>query len=195
MMRKFFVAATVAAAAAASANAQITFSNVTIGGSLAGTVSFATGPTDIDFTSTAIVGDAMAARSGDIAIEYIAQADAGLFSDQIVLSLLGALQGSGQITILEQVFDLTQVGEPIIANFMTTITDNADLPLDETLVFSTTSERVRVNKRILLDATTDTPAFDLASVALIEQNFGVMPEPASAALLAIGVLLGMRRRA
>lgn len=194
MMRKLIATVVLATAGVASAAAQITFSNVVIGGSLGGSVSFATGATDIDFTSTAIVGDGMASRSGDITIEYIAEADMGLASDQIILSLLGALSGSGQIMILEQVFDLTQVGTPLIASFQDTLTSNADLPLDETLMFSVPSTRVRVNKRVLIDATADTQEFDLASVALIEQNFGVIPEPASIGLLLAGGLVALRRR-
>lgn len=193
MMLKHVAAIAIAGSFAASAVANVTFSDVMITGPLAGTFSFMTGDCDIDFTSTAIVGDGQALRSGEASISYIAEADMGLMSDELSLNTLGALSGSGTLTILEQVFDLTQVGEPMIGSFMATLTMNSELPLNATIMFDTPSTRVRVNKRVTLNAVTETAELDLASVALIEQRLNTVPEPASLLLLGIGAMFIRRR--
>ena len=176
-----------------SAVANVSFSDVSITGPLAGTFTTNIGACDIDFVSTAIVGDSQAMRSGEASITYVAQANAGLMSDQLSLNTLGALSGSGTLTILEQIFDLTQVGEPMIGSFMTTLTMNSQLPLNQTIMFDTPSERIRVVKRVGLNAVEDTAALDLASVALIEQTLNTVPEPTSLLLLGVGAMMIRRR--
>lgn len=195
-MRKFLrntVVALLAAAAVAPAGASITFSNIVIGGSLALPNSVVTGSQSIDFIfDDATVGDIVdPRRSGDIQITYEATSSVGLVQDQLVLSVLGALSGSGVIVFNETVEDLNNPG--IIASYGVTLNSNDQLPHAATLNFSRTSNHVRVTKSIRLNAPA-TDAFDLSNVSLIEQTFREVPEPSALALLALGGLSLLRRR-
>ncbi|MBK8915928.1 MAG: hypothetical protein IPM64_15270 [Phycisphaerales bacterium] len=177
------------AVASAAANAAVTFSNVVIRGSLSAGASAATGASDIDFTlPNAAVGDSLPSRTGNIVITYEANSTEALTQNLLVLS--GALAGSGTIFFNEVVEDLINPG--IIATYNVVLSANDQLPHNATLNFSRPSTHVKVKKTIVLSAVPDTTAFDLASVVLVEQR--LIPEPAAALLLLVGLPL-MRRRA
>ncbi len=170
----------------------IVFSNVTIGGSLSSGASYFTGTNDIDFFfPNAIVGDPVdPLRQGNIIITYEAQSDSNLdFVDVNIVSLLGALSGSGKIYFNEVIEDLVTPG--IIAAYDAWILPG-DLPFHDTILFTRPSSHIKVKKSLSLFAE-DTIEFDVAQVNLVEQNF--VPEPAT--LLAIGAglaALAARRR-
>ncbi len=176
-------------ASATAAQAAVTFSDVTIGGSLSAGSSFAVSGDDIDFTlPNAVVGDPVdPVRAGTITITFIAENPDGM--DRDLLSILGALSGSGIIFFNEVVEDLVNPG--IIASTNVVADENGDLPVTETIFFSRPSTRVKVKKTVVL-AAIDTQEFDLASVTLIEQK--LIPEPASLGLLLLGGLAAFRRR-
>jgi hypothetical protein len=175
-------------------HADISFSNVLIGGSLSGGSSFTTSAHDIDFIFTqALVGDPVdPLRSGNITISYIAESTAGLVQDSLTLSVLGALSGSGTIELSEMVEDLNNPGT-ILSTHNATLTQNSQLPHTAVLNFSTPSTRIQVTKQLELTAVV-TPADDFAQVSLIEQTLHEVPEPATVAFLALGLFAFMRRR-
>ena len=195
-MRRTITSIALAAAAgfAASANAGVTFSNVTITGSLASGAAWFAGAAgdDIDFTfPSALVGDGQTARNGVITITFIAKSDTALTLDKLGLSLLGGLLGSGTMIFNEVVEDLVAPG--IIATYGVTLNSSTPLPHTADINFSRSSTMVKVKKTIILSAV-DTQAFDLAGIALVEQK--LVPTPGAAALMGMGVLvMGRRRRA
>ena len=196
-MKRILCAALIslAAATASVANAAVTFSNIVFGGTLAAPSS-ATTTNSIDFYfDDAEVGDSRdPLRQGNVTIMYEATSSVGLTQDLLVLSLLGALQGSGVITFSESVTDLTSPNPDIIATHNAVLNINSQLPHTANLVFSRPSTHVRVKKEIVLSAPA-TQAFDLSNVSLIEQTFREIPvpEPMTGLLLAIGGLF-LRRR-
>lgn len=196
-MKRILCAAaiTLAAAAASVANAAVSFSNIVYGGTLAAPTSNA-GSNSIDFFfDSAEVGDSTdPLRQGNVTIMYEATSSVGLTQDRLILSLLGALMGSGVITFSESVTDLSSPNPDIIAQHNVVLNLNSQLPHVADLNFSRPSTHVRVKKEIVLSAPA-TQAFDLSNVSLIEQTFREIPvpEPMSGLILAIGGLL-LRRR-
>jgi len=175
----------------ASARADLTFSNVSITGSLSSGASFNTGAQDIDFSfPSASVGDALSLRTGDLVIEFDAESTTAVDQDSLILSVLGALGGSGTISFSEIVEDLDTAAE--IANYNVVLDDNAQLPHTATIDFTATASRIHVTKQIELNAP-DTAAFDLSNLSVIEQVFREVPEPASVLLVLAG-LVTLRRR-
>jgi hypothetical protein len=175
------------------AHGAIIFSNVSIGGSLATGAYYETGATDIDFIlPDAIVGDPTdPRRDGDLVISYEAESVDPLVQDQLTLQVLGALSGSGTISLTETVEDLINPG--VIASYSVVLDENSQLPHVAVLDFDRTSVRVRVEKTLTLEAI-ETSEFDLANVSLIEQTHHEIPEPAAGlALMLPALLLGRRR--
>jgi hypothetical protein len=196
---RIFTSAVICALALAvvSAHAQVVFSNVTIGGSLSTGATFVPGPTYIDFLFlNAKVGDGEQFRTGNLSILYNAATSAPMVSDSILLSILGALSGSGQIFFNEIVEDLSDPQNPVvIGSHGVVLTSNSQLPFTHTILFSRPSEYIRVKKELTLTANPDTQAYDFASVGLIQQSIGVVPEPGTMIALGAGVAaLAMRRR-
>jgi len=195
-MRRTITTIALAAAAgiAATANAGVTFSNVSITGTLASGAAWVLGGAgdDIDFTfPNALVGDGQQFRSGVITITFLAKSDKAMNLDKLGLSILGGLSGSGTIIFNEVVEDLINPG--IIATYGVTLTQNSQLPHTADIHFSRESTYVKVKKTLILSAI-DTRDFDLAGVALVEQK--LVPTPGAAALMGMGVLvMGRRRRA
>lgn len=185
-------------AIALAAQAQVVFSAVTISGSLSSGASFTTGPTFIDFTfPNARVGDGEAARSGNISIQYNAATNQPMIANDILLSVLGALSGTGQIFFNEVVEDLSNPNNPvIIATHNVLLTNNSQLPYTHHLVFSQPSPFIRVKKELTLTANPDTQSFDFAAVGLVQQTISMVPEPASLAALGLGLagVAALRRR-
>ena len=176
-----------------SASAGVTFSNVTIGGSLSAGATYNTGNGDIDFIfPAATVGDTVdPIRSGNIVITYEATGTDGDSFNSMLAFILGALSGSGQIFFNEVIEDLN--GGGVIGSYNANITSNSQLPFYDTINFSKSSDHIKVKKTIVFDAI-DTAAFDLANVSLVEQR--LIPTPGSALLLGVAALpLARRRRA
>ncbi len=180
----------------AAANAQVIFSNVTIGGSLSAGATFVTGPTYIDFlTPSARVGDTEPVRSGNISILYDAETFVPMIANDLLLNVLGALSGSGKIFLNEVIEDISNPQLPVVIGQHNAVLDqNSQLPYTHRIVFDHASRLIRVKKEFTLVAP-DTQAFDFASVGLIQQTISLVPEPGT--LLAIGAglsALALRRR-
>lgn len=192
--RSLFV---VVAAAAASGAHAITFFNVNISGSLAGGSSFNVFPDNIDFlwSPPATVGDPVhPVRFGNIIITY--EATDATPMNQMVLSLLGGLSGSGTIIVNEVIEDMNP-GGGTLASGGATLTAGNWLPPSYTATFnfSQPSTHIKVKKTFTLIAE-DTQALDLASISLVQQKINQVPEPGTMAALGLGAvaLLSRRRR-
>jgi hypothetical protein len=118
------------AGAAIAANAQIFFSSVSITGSLSNGATWSAGPTFIDFMfPNARVGDGEPTRSGNITVLYNANSQAPIFADDILVSVLGALSGTGHIFFQEVIEDLSDPQNPvIIGSHNALLTHNNQLP-------------------------------------------------------------------
>jgi hypothetical protein len=181
---------------AATSSAVITFSNVNFAGSapLISGASFATGATDIDFTlPNAIVGDFQVLRQGTITITYEATSPTAIVMDQMVLSVLGGLLGSGQVQFSEVIEDLVTPGVIGVLSPVT-VTSNSQLPWTGNIVFSRASNHIKVKKEFFLIANPDTQALDLARISFVEQNLVTVPEPASMIGLGLGLSAIIARR-
>jgi hypothetical protein len=179
---------------ASSAQADLIFSNVSIQGSLAGGASFNTGPNYIDFIfPDAFVGDVSPARDGNIVITYDAQSVSGPMTEMLV-SVLGALSGSGMIFFNEVVEDIHDPNNIInIASYSATFDDTHPLPgISPPIVFVPASDKIRVKKTFVLSAP-DTQAFDMANISLVQQSIHV-PEPMTIASLVLAVAVAALRR-
>jgi hypothetical protein len=168
--------------------AGMTFSNVSVGGSLSIGSSFSMSSNDIIFEfPAATVGDAVdPLRSGDLVIQYDAESDDGVDQFSIVLSIAGALSGSGDIFFNEVVNDLNAAGS--IASYNVVLDSNNVLPHMATLDFSRTSTRVHVAKTLTLDSAPNTVGFDLASISRITEMHFQVPEPSTLTLAALALL-------
>ncbi len=182
--------AVMALALACGGQAEVIFSNVMIEGTLVDGASYQTGSWDIDFSfPDAVVGDPPdpPRRFGNIIITFEAQSDLAL--DYGMLSILGALDGSGVIFFNEVIEDLVDPG--VIATHNALLDENSDLPYTADLLFDRASTHVKVKKTFFLSAE-DTADFDVASVLLVEQR--LVPEPATLLAVALIGLPALRRR-
>jgi hypothetical protein len=185
------VLALAASGLAVSAQGGVVFSNVSIEGSLAAGASFYSSGAGIDFVfPAATVGDTVdPLRSGNIVITYDATGTDGDSFNSMLVMILGALSGSGQIFFNEVIEDLN--GGGVIAEYNATITANDQLPYADDISFSKGSDSIRVKKTFVLDAI-DTAAFDLANVSLVEQT--LVPTPAAGMLVGVAAGLTLKRR-
>ena len=183
--------------AASVASADVTFSDVVIGGSLAGGATWNDSTLNgIDFVfPDATVGDVNGLTDGDISISFYGHSsEAGIGSSSVLLSVLGALSGSGTIDFSELVYD-ADTGT-LIADYQATFDSFDDLPASSDIAFDYAAANIYVVKYLRLSAV-DTDAFDFANVSLVEQDFSEneIPAPATGLLLgAGGLLLSTRRR-
>ncbi len=192
-MNRFVVGSILLAVAGTvgSASAGVTFSNITISGSLSAGAVAIPGNGDIDFIfPAATVGDTVdPLRSGNIVITYEATGTDGDSFNSMLAFILGALSGSGQIFFNEVIEDLN--GGGVIGSYSANITSNSQLPFYDTIDFSKSSNHIKVKKTIVFDGI-DTAGFDMANVSLVEQR--LIPTPGSALLLGVAALPLARRR-
>ena len=169
-MRQFVRVAAVLALASlvSAASASIVFSNVTISGSVSTGATFTDVSPSIDFFfPNATVGDPVdPIRTGELMITYEATSSAQLVQDRLVLSVLGALSGSGTIFVNEVVEELSS-GD-ILATHSALLSSTAYLPHVAVLDFTHPSDHVKIKKTFVLNAVPDTQDFDIASVGLVE---------------------------
>lgn len=193
--KSFFVMAAVAATAGAHA---ITFFNINVSGSLAPGNSVNIFPNNIDFTWTppATVGDPVApVRFGNIIITY--EATNATPMNQMVLSVLGGLLGSGTIIVNEVIEDMGPSGGTLASGGAILNAGNWLPPsYTQTFNFSAPSTHIKVKKTFTLLApdSENQQIVDLASVSLIQQKINVVPEPATMGALGLGVIGLMARR-
>jgi hypothetical protein len=185
---------------ATSASA-VTYSNVSIQSPpLSNGSSFLTSENSVSFTTpNAIVGDFQPTRSGTLTIRYDASSAPAMFANDVVVNLFAVPQGSGTVTFTETVFELDTNGDVIgspIGSASQLFDANSNQIWSTTIVFDRQVQNLRVEKSFSLDATLDTPAFDVARVAVVDQNIQVVPEPATLSALTLGAigLLACRRR-
>jgi hypothetical protein len=181
---------------AASANAAVSFSNISVTGpaGLVGTPTVTTSASDIDiaFNSDAgLAGDPNSLYNpiGNITVTYDVSSDSGPITGS-VLSLLGAAAGSGSVSVATQIQSLPLPGSSIANNVLGYSAGNPP-PVFTNINFSSGASAFRVTQTISFSAT-NTEGFDLAQLSLIEHNF--VPTPGAMALLGMGGLLIARRR-
>lgn len=181
--------------AISAATAEVTFSDVEVGGSLASGSTWVSENSAIDFSfPDATVGDFSATDSGDIVITFHAHStEAGIGASSVLVSVLGALSGTGSIWFNETVVDMNTGFT--IADFSTTYDSFEELPGVEDIDFSAVSDHIFVTKTFRLSAVNGR-SFDFANVSLVEQTFreDVIPTPAAGIFLGASSLLLARRR-
>ena len=173
----------------------INFSDVVIDGSLANGATFSTANNAIDFFfPDASVGDGLPSRIGTLSLTYVAESTDGMDQNQMLLSVLGALQGSGTIFFNEVIEDISNPLDPIfLASYGVVLDSNDDLPHTAVLDFARPSNLIKVKKNLTLTAF-DTGSVDFANVGLVEQTIRVVPEPTSLALCGFGLACMFVRR-
>lgn len=181
---------------AASANAALTFSNISVNGpaGLVGTPTITTSATNIDIAFNAnagVAGDPTALYNPitPITITYDVSSDAGAITGS-VLSLLGAATGSGSVNVATQIQSLPLPGSSIGNNALGYSAGNPP-PVFTNISFSSGAASFRVTQTITFSAT-DTEGLDIAQLSLVEHNF--VPAPGALALMGMGGLLVARRR-
>jgi len=188
----------VAIASAVSAQA-VVFSNVTIVSPPLSTGSswLAIGNSISFFTPAALVGDPVAPlRSGTLNIQYDADNEVAMISNEVVITLGQVTQGSGFIAFIETIFEIDALGNEIggpIGSISKTFVAGDSPVWSDTIEFSRQVQRFRAKKSFTMSAV-DTSALDLAALAQLNQNIGIVPEPATMAGLALGGLALIRRR-
>lgn len=182
-------------AVAASANA-ITFSNVIITSTpLSDGSSYAANGNAISFNlPNAIVGDGVGVRAGTLNIQY--DVDAGALANGVGANVGVVALGTGAIAFRESVIELDNLGNEIGGIIgSASFNFNASTPMyySTTIALTQAVRYLRVKKSFTLVAP-DSQAFDLAAVAIVNQNVQVVPEPGTIAALSLGAAALLRRR-
>ncbi len=175
-----------------SAQAALTFTNISVTGPLAGTPVITTGAFDIDVAfsaNSATIGDVTGQfGTSEIVITYDASSNAGPI-DASVLSLLGAAVGSGSVSVHTVVTPLpsgaTAADNTLAYNAVTPPPTSANLSWLAGLT------NFHVVQTIVLSAFNG-EIVDFAQLGLVEHRF--IPAPGALALLGLGGLAAARRR-
>lgn len=146
----------------------------------------------------AIVGDPVAPlRAGTLNIQYDALTPGPAIANQVGINLGTALAGSGTIFFQEQVFELDALGNEVAGGPIGVISHvfapGGNTLWSGTITFDRSVERLRAKKFFTLSAV-DTEVLDLAAVGIVNQNIHVVPEPATLAVVGIGIAALIRRR-
>lgn len=195
----FKLASVVCAFAVAGTASAITFSFVDIQAPpLSDGSSFSTSGNSISFfLPNAIVGDPVdPIRAGNLNIQYDAYSAAPMIANEVGVNLGVAIAGSGTIFFQEQIFELDGLGNEIggpIGVINHTFNPGDPTNWSGTITFTHAVERFRAKKFFSLSAT-DTVDFDMAAIGIVNQNIQVVPEPATMAVVGLGVAALLRRR-
>lgn len=182
---------------AASANAALTFSNISVTGpaGLVGTPTVTTSADNIDIAFNAnagLAGDPTSLYTpiAPIIITYDAVSNSGPIAAS-VLSLLGAAAGTGTVSVSTHIEALPIPGNVLANNSLGYSAGNPP-PVFTNINFSGVATGFRVTQTITFGATNG-PDFDLAQLSLVEHRF-LVPAPGALALMGMGGLLASRRR-
>ncbi|MBS1705506.1 MAG: PEP-CTERM sorting domain-containing protein [Armatimonadetes bacterium] len=191
------LAALVAAVGAAHA---VTFSNFVYTSSpLSDGASQSFGGNSISFfTPNAIVGDASTLRSGNLSIQYDADAGVSVVSVGVLVSLGAPVLGSGTVNFTEKVWELDcNTGQTLglLGSISHSFDVNSGTVFSGNISLSSQVKCIRVLKSFDLNAP-DTNDLDIAAVAVVNQSIQTapVPEPATLAVLGLGGLIVSRRR-
>ena len=152
------------------------------------------------FTPNAVVGDGATSglRAGTLKIQYDADAGSSIFAVGIYANLGAPVIGSGTVRFTETVWaynTFTNTVGAVLGTATHTFDAASGFFYSGSITLSTPSSAIRVEKKFELDAQ-DTIDFDLASVAIVNQNLvtSPVPEPATMAVLGLGLAAIARRR-
>lgn len=195
--------ATVAVGAQAVTFTLVSFNGTTTVGAqtLADGFTFAPAGNSVSITTpNAKVGDGEPLRAGQINIIYDAININPMISISMTLNLQGFLRGTGELSAVEDVFELDsngfEIGGPIATIVTPIITSSTPLvSWSGTQAFSRPVTRLRAKKTINLTAQPDIPTqFDYAQLGVVNQSLRIVPEPATIGALALGLSAFAARR-
>ncbi|MBL8048421.1 MAG: PEP-CTERM sorting domain-containing protein [Chthonomonas sp.] len=213
MKKQFLVMACLAVASVQVASAAITFSNVMVNGNaLAAGVPLSSANPFIDQTTynipvmggnsisfstpNAIVGDGSPTAADSMNLTYVAASGPAMVAVNAFSNIGAPALGSGMVVFTETVYSynlMTMTVGGILGSISHTFNSMSSPNFSGTISLSTPANAIYVVKNFQLSAP-NSPAFDLAAVAVNNQSIEVVPEPAGIAAIALGAGMLLRRR-